>query len=36
MGEDETPVGLLHLGRARQEQSPPERAALDDITAFLP
>jgi nitroreductase len=36
LGADETPVGLLHLGQPRQEQSPPERAPLEDVTAFLP
>jgi nitroreductase len=35
LGDDETPVGLLHLGRPRQEQPPPERAPLGDVVAFL-
>jgi hypothetical protein len=35
MGEDEHPVGLLYLGPKRQEQPPPERAALLDVVSFL-
>jgi nitroreductase len=35
LGDDETPVGLLYLGRPRQEQPPPERAPLEDVAAFL-
>lgn len=29
-------VGLLHLGRPRQEQSPPERPGVAQTTEFLP
>jgi nitroreductase len=28
-------VGLLHLGRPRQEKEPPERPAVDQTTSFL-
>jgi nitroreductase len=34
--EDERFLGLLHLGRGRQEKAPPERAAIDDFVAYLP
>lgn len=33
--EDETPIGLLHLGEPRQEQRVPERADVDEFAAFL-
>src|SRR3954452_10133258 len=33
--DDETPIGLLHLGDARQEQRVPPRAPVDDIAVFL-
>ncbi|HWK27127.1 MAG TPA: nitroreductase [Solirubrobacter sp.] len=33
--EDELPIGLLHLGTARQEQRVPDRAPVDDIAVFL-
>jgi nitroreductase len=29
-------VGLLHLGRPRQEQAPPERPAPEQTTVYLP
>jgi nitroreductase len=29
-------LGLLHLGPARQEQPPPERAPVETISTFLP
>jgi nitroreductase len=29
-------VGLLHLGRPRQERQPPERPPVDQTTTFLP
>lgn len=32
---DERFVGLLHLGRTRQEQAPPERPPVDQTTVFL-
>jgi nitroreductase len=35
MGDDEHPIGLLHLGPARQEQRPPERAPARDVIAYL-
>jgi nitroreductase len=35
LGDDEAPVGLLHLGCRRQDQPPPERAPVDEIAAFL-
>jgi nitroreductase len=28
-------IGLLHLGPARQEQPPPERAPAEDVVSFL-
>lgn len=31
----ESPVGLLHLGGLRQQQSPPQRAAVEDVVHFL-
>jgi nitroreductase len=33
---DETPLGLLHLGRPRQEQRVPERAPVAAIVRHLP
>jgi nitroreductase len=33
---EEHVLGLLHLGPARQEQPPPERAPAAEVTAFLP
>jgi nitroreductase len=35
IGDDEHAIGLLHLGPARQEQRPPERAPAKDVTAYL-
>ena len=35
IGEDEHAIGLLHLGPARQEQRPPERAPARDVVSFL-
>jgi nitroreductase len=35
IGDDEHAIGLLHLGPARQEQRPPERAPARDVTAYL-
>jgi nitroreductase len=32
---DEQTIGLLHLGRARQAQRVPNRAAVDEIALFL-
>jgi nitroreductase len=34
--EAETPIGLLHLGRPRQEQRVPERAAVSAFVRHLP
>ena len=36
VGEDERVIGLLHLGRARQEKAPPERLAPADFVTYLP
>jgi nitroreductase len=33
--DDERFLGLLHLGRARQDKVPPERAAVDDFVTYL-
>jgi nitroreductase len=33
--EDQEPIGLLHLGRARQEQLVPERAPVGDVVRYL-
>jgi nitroreductase len=33
--DDEHVIGLLHLGPARQEQRPPERAPARDVVSFL-
>jgi nitroreductase len=35
IGDDEHAIGLLHLGPARQEQRPPERAPAEDVIAYL-
>jgi nitroreductase len=35
IGDDEHAIGLLHLGPARQEQQPPERAPARDVIAYL-
>lgn len=35
IGADEEVVGLLHLGRAKQEQPPPDRSPIDDVVTFL-
>jgi nitroreductase len=33
--DDERVLGLLHLGRPRQEPRTPERAPVDDVTIYL-
>jgi nitroreductase len=35
IGDDEHVIGLLHLGPARQEQRPPERAPAADVIEYL-
>jgi nitroreductase len=35
LGADERFVGLLHLGKGVQEQSPPERLPADQVVDFL-
>jgi nitroreductase len=35
IGDDEHAIGLLHLGPARQDQRPPERAPARDVISFL-
>jgi nitroreductase len=35
LGDDETPIGLLHLGEPRQEARVPERASVEEIAVFL-
>ena len=35
IADDEHAIGLLHLGPARQEQRPPERAPAHDVIAYL-
>jgi nitroreductase len=35
VGEDERVLGLLHLGHPRQEPRAPERAAVQDVVAYL-
>jgi nitroreductase len=35
LGDDETPIGLLHLGEPRQEQRQPPRAEVEEIAVFL-
>ena len=34
-GPDEHAIGLIHLGPRRQEQPPPERAAVSDVSLWL-
>jgi nitroreductase len=36
MGDDERFLGLLHLGRPRQERQPPERLPPADFATYLP
>ena len=36
MGQDEQPIGLLHLGYGVQEQRVPERAPVEQFVDFLP
>jgi nitroreductase len=36
VGEGERVLGLIHLGRARQEKDPPERAPTGDVVTYLP
>jgi hypothetical protein len=36
LDDAETPIGLLHLGRPRQEQRVPERAPVAAFTRYLP
>ena len=33
--EAERFLGLLHLGQARQDKAPPERAPVDDVVTYL-
>ncbi|HMI72057.1 MAG TPA: hypothetical protein VK510_18815 [Solirubrobacteraceae bacterium] len=35
IGDDEHAIGLLHLGPARQEQRPPDRAPAEDVIEYL-
>jgi nitroreductase len=35
IGDDEHAIALLHLGPARQEQRPPERAPAQDVVSYL-
>ena len=35
IGEDERVLGLLHLGRPRQEPRTPERAPVQDVVEYL-
>jgi nitroreductase len=35
IGDDEHAIALLHLGPARQEQRPPERAPAEDVIEYL-
>jgi nitroreductase len=35
IGDGEHAIGLLHLGPARQDQRPPERAPARDVISFL-
>jgi nitroreductase len=35
IGEDEQPIGLLHLGYAVQDQRVPERAPVEQVVEFL-
>ena len=36
VGDGERVIGLIHLGRPRQEKEPPERLAPADFVTFLP
>jgi nitroreductase len=36
ISDDEHVLGLLHLGRPRQEQRVPDRAPVEDVAMFLP
>lgn len=36
LDQDELPIGLLHLGRPRQEQRVPERAPVSSFVRHLP
>jgi nitroreductase len=35
IGDDEHAIALLHLGPARQEQRPPDRAPAEDVIEYL-
>jgi len=35
IGSAERAIGLLHLGRPRQEKAPPERAPSDEVVTYL-
>ena len=35
LGADERVLGLIHLGRARQEREPPERLPAGDFVSYL-
>jgi nitroreductase len=35
IGEDERVLGLLHLGRPRQEPRTPDRAPVQDVVEYL-
>ena len=35
LGDDERVLGLIHLGRARQEREPPERLPAGDFASYL-
>ena len=35
IGDDERPIGLLHLGPARQEQRTPERVSAAEVVRYL-
>ena len=35
IGDEERAIALLHLGPARQEQRPPERAPVDEVVSWL-
>ena len=36
LGEGERVLGLIHLGRARQEKAPPERLPTGNFVTYLP
>ena len=36
IGEEERVIGLVHLGRRRQEQAAPQRAPVGEYVAYLP